>query len=149
MKIYNKDKTLQLINPDLKLGRLIADTMRVHIGEVQTIPPIGHYEVVAEYENGGKDVKFVEDIAGTEYQPAQEYNEDILIYIPYTDAELEEHKLAELRERRKTECFSICDRACWYHSLTQEQQTEVQVWRKAWLDVTDTLVVPEMPDWIY
>ena len=149
MKTYNKDKTLQLTNPDLGLGRLVADTMHIRIDEVQAVPPIGHYEVIAEYENGGKDVKFIEDVAGVEYQPSQEYDEDILVYIPYTDTELAENKLTELRERRRTECFSVCDRACWYDALTQEQKAEVQAWRRAWLDVTDTLIIPDMPDWIY
>lgn len=54
-----------------------------------------------------------------------------------------------LREQRNRECFAICDRACWFDALTEEQKEEVRVWRKAWLDVTDTLIVPKTPDWIY
>lgn len=53
-----------------------------------------------------------------------------------------------LRERRQRECFSIVDRACWYDSLTYEQKQEVQVWRNAWLNVTETYVIPTKPIWI-
>ena len=53
-----------------------------------------------------------------------------------------------LRERREIECFAIADRACWYDSLTNEQKKEVQMWRNAWLDVTQTLIIPTKPSWI-
>ena len=58
--------------------------------------------------------------------------------------------LSQLREQRKTECFPIINRgSLWYNRLTEEQITELDTWYSAWLDVTDTLVVPTMPDWIY
>ena len=60
------------------------------------------------------------------------------------DAELE-----NLRQRREKECFSVINRGqLWYDNLSAAQRTELQVWYAAWLAVTDTLVVPEWPEWI-
>ena len=60
-----------------------------------------------------------------------------------------ERKKDNLRGRRENECFSVINRgAAWYNTLTNEQSIELSVWYKAWLDVTDTMVVPECPEWI-
>lgn len=53
-----------------------------------------------------------------------------------------------LRRRRENECFEICDRAVWYDTLTDAQKTDVRTWRQAWLEVTDTLIVPKQPHWL-
>lgn len=60
-----------------------------------------------------------------------------------------ENSLNELRKLRETECFSIINRGIlWYNTLTEEQIDELAQWYQDWLDVTDTMVVPTMPDWI-
>ena len=61
----------------------------------------------------------------------------------------EEEVLAHLRNRRELECFSIINRGrLWYNNLTSEQHDELAEWYRAWLDVTDTRVVPDKPNWI-
>lgn len=96
MKVYNKEKTEILENYDLEKGYLKADF--IEIPEVEGVEEQGHYETIAEYENGGKDVKWVVDVEGVEYQPARQ--EEIEIYIPYTEEELQhfadENKLNEV-----------------------------------------------------
>ena len=47
-----------------------------------------NYEVVKEYENGGKDVEKVVDVKGVPGRDAYEETEDIYVFIPYTDEEL-------------------------------------------------------------
>lgn len=55
----------------------------------------------------------------------------------------------ELRVRREKECFSVINRGeMWYSLLTDEQKAELKDWYKAWLDVTETLVAPEPPEWL-
>lgn len=54
----------------------------------------------------------------------------------------------KIRERREKECFSICDRAAWYDSLSASRKREVQEWRKLWLDATETGICPKAPAWI-
>jgi hypothetical protein len=55
----------------------------------------------------------------------------------------------ELRKRREKECFPIVNRGkLWYNKLSLEQFSELLSWYEKWLDVTDTLVVPEMLPWV-
>lgn len=58
-------------------------------------------------------------------------------------------ELRQLRARREEECFSIINRgALWYQHLTTEKIEELNVWYEAWLDVTETRIVPERPEWL-
>lgn len=62
--------------------------------------------------------------------------------------QLDEQK-ASLRTRREKECFSVVNRGwIWYSTLTLSQWRELRSWYLAWLDVTDTLTVPERPSWV-
>ena len=55
----------------------------------------------------------------------------------------------ELRDKRNVECFAIIDRSpLWYDSLTSTQLKELKEWYEAWLNITDTLQIPEKPDWL-
>jgi len=149
MKIYAEDKKTILESPNLEKGYLVKDTIIKHEDEKPFIEEQSHYETINEYPNGGKDVKKVIDVEGQEYQPAKEYNEEIYIYKPYTAEELKEIKLNNLRARRETECFPIINRGIlWYDSLTSEQTQELNTWYQAWLDVTETLEIPQKPIWI-
>ena len=145
MKIYNETKTEILDNPDLEKGRLIQDKIVTKtIPAQEEVQEQSHYEY-KEYPNGGKDQIKVVDV---EYRPATpetyEY-EDIQVYKPYTEEEFKNN----LRAKRKTECFPIVNRGqLWYDKLTEEQMVELKEWYIAWLDVTDTLVVPNKPNWI-
>ena len=89
MKVYNQEKTQVLNEYDLNKGYLIEDTLITHFDEIQAVKEQGHYETIAEYDNGGKDVKWVVDVEGVEYQEPKEIVEKILVYIPYTDKELQ------------------------------------------------------------
>ena len=62
---------------------------------------------------------------------------------------IDEEYLQLLRDRRKNECFPIVDRgALWYDRLSMEQINELEDWYQAWLDVTETGVVPPLPEWV-
>lgn len=56
--------------------------------------------------------------------------------------------LTYLRDRRKEECFTVCDRPLWLETLTEEQLNELKAWRLEWLNVTSTLEIPVKPEWI-
>ena len=54
-----------------------------------------------------------------------------------------------LRQRRQTECFSYVNRGqLWYATLSVKQLAELTLWYKAWLNVTETMSVPERPAWL-
>lgn len=56
----------------------------------------------------------------------------------------------QLRAIRKQKCFEVLAsfNTFWYQKLTQEKRTELENWYNAWLDVTETLIIPKTPDWI-
>ena len=60
-----------------------------------------------------------------------------------------EAKKAEFRLRRETECFSVINRGqLWYEGVSITQLLELRQWYKAWLNVTETMVVPKKPTWL-
>lgn len=59
------------------------------------------------------------------------------------------HVSNALRRRRERECFSVVNRGkAWYDLLTIEQEAELKEWYHAWLNVTDTNVIPVKPSWL-
>jgi len=61
----------------------------------------------------------------------------------------QEEVLAELRNKRETECFSVVNRGqIWYDTLSSEQKQELKNWYQAWLDVTGTKTIPAKPNWL-
>lgn len=90
-RIFNQDKTQELNNFDLSKGKLIDDTITRIIPAVQGQEEVGHYETIAEYPNGGKDVKWVVDQPYIEAQPEREEAEQIQVYIPFTATEQAEY----------------------------------------------------------
>lgn len=98
-------------NPDLEKGKLVDSTRPITHRYKITQEEKGHYETVAEYSNGGKDIKWVVDTPEEGYWAAYDENhnevktditipedapheidingfEDILRYVLYTDKEL-------------------------------------------------------------
>jgi hypothetical protein len=63
--------------------------------------------------------------------------------------ESEEREIENLRIMRENHCFSIINRGqLWYNTLTESQKTELYTWYHAWLDVTETKVIPTKPSWL-
>lgn len=90
LKIYNEAKTEILNDYDLELGCLKADRIFIaHHEATEEIQEQSHIEVIAEYPNGGKDVKEVIDVPYSPAKEAWDEYEDIKVYIPYSKKELE------------------------------------------------------------
>ena len=61
----------------------------------------------------------------------------------------EKESLDVLRKKREEICFPIINRGkLWYDSLSSEQYQELKDWYKKWLDVTETNIIPETPEWL-
>lgn len=109
-RVFNEDKTQELTEYDLTLGKLARD--KLFVAHHEAVPEVvaqtveekvaayqaegqsveqhdgKYFLVVAQYPNGGKDIA---EIFPTQAVPAKEaYDEyeDIYVYIPYTEAEL-------------------------------------------------------------
>lgn len=102
MKIYNQNME-PIENPDLSLGYLKPSIRTEHHEAVEGVEEVWHYEIIAEYPNGGKDVLKVIDVPGVQAQLAWDEEIPIQIYIPYTPEELdrmEEEKNKPTQEQR-------------------------------------------------
>ena len=88
MEIYN-ERMERVENPDLTKGYLVGGKRTVRHEAVAGREEIWHYETIAEYENGGRDVSRVIDVPGVEARDAWEEQIDIQIYHPYSAAQLE------------------------------------------------------------
>ena len=87
MEIYN-ERMERIENPDLLLGALNPGTRTVHHEAVQGVTEEWHYETVAEYPNGGRDIRKVIDVPGVAARDAWDEEIAIQIYTPYTAEEL-------------------------------------------------------------
>ena len=86
-------------NPDLTLGYLTNDTQPLEHPAQEAVAEVAHYETVAEYPSGGRDVQRVVDVPGVPARPAWTEQLPIKRYIRYTAEEL----AAQEEERKKQE----------------------------------------------
>lgn len=86
-------------NPDLSLGWLKDTTRTIHHDAVEGVEEVSHYETIAEYPNGGKDVQKVVDVPGVEAKDAWDEEEQVQVYHLYTAEEL----AAQAEAKKKAE----------------------------------------------
>lgn len=98
MKIIDENGAA-LENPDLTLGWLRDETEAMKHPAQEGVPELSHYETVAEYPNGGKDVRKIIDREGIPARDAWTEQIPIQRYIRYTAEEL----AAKEEERKKAE----------------------------------------------
>ena len=80
-------------------GYLVESQILVkHHEAVEAVEEIGHYETVAEYPSGGKDLAWVIDTPGVEAQEAWDEFEEVLQFVPFTEQELLANRIAELKQ---------------------------------------------------
>ena len=100
MKIL--DETGAVIeSPDLTLGYLTDDTEEITHPAVEGVEELFHYETVAEYPNGGKDVRKIVDRPGVQAQEAWTEQVPVQKYIRYTAEELAAQEEARKKQEAK------------------------------------------------
>ena len=87
-EIYNENME-HIENPDLTLGYLKSGTRVEHHNAIEGVTEVWHYETIAEYPNGGKDVRKIIDVPGVEAQAEWDEEIPIQIYVLYTQEELD------------------------------------------------------------
>ncbi len=80
--------------PDLTLGYLVGDTEPLAHPAQEAVSEIAHYETVAEYPSGGRDVRKVVDVPGAAAKAAWTEQVPIKRYVRYTAAELDAREQA-------------------------------------------------------
>lgn len=87
--------------PDLTLGYLVDDTEPVEHPSVEGVDEVSHYETVAEYPNGGRDVRKVIDVPGVPAQAAWTEQVPVQRYIHYTEEEFAAREEARKKQEAK------------------------------------------------
>ena len=100
MKIIDENGAA-LENPDLTLGWLRDETEAVEHPAQAGVPELSHYETVAEYPNGGKDVRKIIDREGIPARDAWTEQVPIQRYIRYTAEELAAQEEARKQQEAK------------------------------------------------
>ena len=85
--------------PDLTKGYLKQETQTIHHDAVAGVEEVSHYETIAEYPNGGKDVRKVVDVPGVAAQEAYDEEVEVQRYVLYTAEEL----AAQAEAKKKAE----------------------------------------------
>lgn len=101
MKIIDENGAV-IESPDLTLGYLKDDTESAEHPAVEAVDEVSHYETVAEYPCGGRDVRKVIDVPGVPGRDAWTEQVPIRRYILYTAEELAQQE-AERREAEERE----------------------------------------------
>ena len=109
MKIIDENGAA-IETPDLMLGYLVDDTEPVEHPAVEAVEELSHYETVAQYPNGGKDVRKVIDRAAVPAAPAWTEQLPIRRYIRYTAEELAQLEKEQQEARQQQEHWTICPR---------------------------------------
>lgn len=92
-------------SPDLTAGWLEIKTQTIHHDAVAGVEEVSHYETIAEYPNGGKDVQKVVDVPGVEAKDAWDEEEQVQVYHLYTVEEL----AAQAEAKKKAEEVAVSE----------------------------------------
>ena len=101
--------------------------------------------------NGGIEVETPKDIdTFADVFNAYKYENCSLVLDKNKLEVLNDERMAdELRYQRTKACFPYINRGyLWYSRLTDLKKEELDAWYQAWLDVTETKVIPEKPEWL-
>ena len=133
MRVFNKDKTVEITEYDLTLGRIVPDKLFVSHHEAgEPTDEVWHYETVRKYPGGGKDVKKVIDIPAVKGHDAYDEYENILVYIPYTEAELAAIEISELKRKLGATDYQAIKYA--EGVISDEEYADMKAQRQAWRD---------------
>lgn len=102
MKIIDSNGN-HIEKPDLTKGYLKPDTQTIHHDAVAGVEEVSHYETIAEYPNGGKDVRKVVDVPGVAAKEAYDEEVEVLRYILYTADELAAQEKARKEAEEKAQ----------------------------------------------
>lgn len=135
MKIYNEDKTKQLQEQDCDLtkGYFIEENEVIHHKAVKGKAEKGHYEVIKEYPNGGKDVEYIIDQAYVESKAAYDETIPVKRYVEYTKEEIKLHETTERVTRLREQLAATDYEAIKYAEgwFTEEEYAPIKAERES------------------
>lgn len=132
MKILDETGAV-ITSPDLTAGYLAADTEAVEHPAQDAVEELSHYETVAEYPNGGKDVRKVIDRAAIPAAPAWTERLPIRRYIRYTAEELAQREKEQQEARQQQEALDKLPQTL------EALQKENEMLRQCLLEMSETV----------
>jgi hypothetical protein len=137
MTVYDERTQEVLSEYNLNEGCVEEKEVTIHHEPTEEIPAQYHYEKMS----AGNWAKVIDRPT----IPAHEaYDEKVKrwVYHKYSIEEL-------IRVKREKECFPIINRGqAWYNLLSYDQRQELDKWYIAWLNATETGIIPEKPEWL-
>ena len=116
---------------DASKGYLAEETiLKEHHEAVEACEETGHFVTIAEYPNGGKDVEWVVETPAVEAKEAYDEYETVLRYVPYTEKELAEMRVSELKSMLQATDYNIIKMM--EGAKTQEECSEIISHRAEW-----------------
>ena len=98
--LNNLGVELSMDEIDISAGTFFEERIFIaHHKAVEASAEEGHYEVIAEYPNGGKDVEWIVDVPATEAKEAYDEYETILRYTPFTEKDLDHQQILKLKQK--------------------------------------------------
>lgn len=135
MRVFNEDKTQELLEYDIRLGTLKEDKLFIaHHDAIQGQEEVGHYEVIKEYPNSGKDFKWVIDQPKIEAKEAWDEYEDILVYRLFTEDE--QKNLLRAKRVNLLEAFDKWEKAVLRGR--EEDNSNIMQWYQNILDLKES-----------
>ena len=121
----------EIVAPDLEAGHLVPERILVaHHDAIEAVEEVSHYEVIAEYEGGGKDVQRVVDIPGIAARDAWDEYEDVYRYVPYTAAERAKMRIEVLKAQLAETDYAVIKIA--EGAATTADYADLIAQRQAW-----------------
>lgn len=121
----------EIAAPDLEAGHLVPERILVaHHDAIEAVEEVSHYEVIAEYEGGGKDVQRVIDVPGTAARDAWDEYEDVYRYVPYTAAERAKMRIEVLKAQLAETDYAVIKIA--EGAATAADYADLIAQRQAW-----------------
>lgn len=102
MKIIDSNGN-PIATPDLTKGYLKPETRTIHHDSVAGVEEVSHYETIAEYPNGGKDVQKIVDVPGVAAKEAYDEEVEVQRYVLYTADELAAQEKARKEAEEKAQ----------------------------------------------
>ena len=132
MKIIDENGSV-VENPDLTAGYLAADTEAVEHPAQDAVEEVSHYETVAKYPNGGRDVRKVIDVPGVPAQAAWTEQVPVQRYIRYTAEELARREKEQQEARQQQEALDNLPQTL------ESLQKENEMLRQCLLEMSETV----------
>lgn len=134
----NFDNERSMDEIDLSTGTLYEESILIaHHEAVEAVSEKGHYKVIKEYPNGGRDVEWVIDVPAIEAKEARDEYETILRFTPFTEKELDQQEILNLK--RKLSETDYCIIKIMEGSATTGEYSDIISERKKWRQMINEL----------